>query len=96
LGSITNFWREAGKTLTTSVSHQRLIIVLGGVVLIPFYGILFAPFYLFMTCIKFFILILLNPKLEEVQLCILEQQLQNTAEPKRSLVTTTHKETLHI
>ena len=64
-----------------------LLYTLGALAFVPFHGLFYAPLYAILTVIKTLILILLNPKLEEVQLCILEQHLQNTSHPKRGLVT---------
>ena len=38
----------------------------------PFYGILIAPLFLALVVAKTFLMMILNPKLEEVELCILE------------------------
>ena len=68
----------------------------GTLLCVPFHGIIFAPLYLCMIMVKSVILILLNLKLEEVELCILEQRLQGTSKPIRSLVTTTSISFNHI
>lgn len=41
----------------------------------PFYGILIAPLYLTLVLAKSILVIIINPKLEEVELCLLEQHL---------------------
>ena len=41
--------------------------------IVPFHGILMAPLYLVLVVVKAVLILILNTKLEEVELCILEQ-----------------------
>ena len=63
---------------------------------VPFHGVILAPLYIVLFLVKSTILIILNPKLEEVELCQLEQRIQETDNPKRSLVTTDAVSFRHI
>lgn len=63
---------------------------------VPFHGVILAPLYIVLFLVKSTILIILNPKLEEVRLCQLEQCLQETDAPNRSLVTTNAVSFRHI
>jgi hypothetical protein len=42
------------------------------VLVLPFYGIVLAPLYLLLVGLKLGLVMILNPKLEEVELCIIE------------------------
>jgi hypothetical protein len=50
-------------------------ILIVGMAFFPFYGILIAPLYLILILAKSMLVIIINPKIEEVELCLLEQHL---------------------